>query len=219
MMDEQPLRAIETRYKGYRFRSRLEARWAVFFDALGLRWQYEPEGFELASGRYLPDFLVDYEGRCKKERHGIWFECKGSLAAVTSDEWAKMLEFDEKAGLMILDGPPDLRMYLGASEICHPNPHQKPDDLSIENIPRPFMAQSHAYDLKRAGYALWCPKGRLWWDEHDNFFCPTSYFDCGDLILENAVVAAKSARFDDNDSIVRRGGDWVLTPSHHRGLY
>ncbi|MCB6994492.1 hypothetical protein LI177_13475 [bacterium 210820-DFI.6.37] len=27
------LKAIQTEYKGYRFRSRLEARWAVFFDA------------------------------------------------------------------------------------------------------------------------------------------------------------------------------------------
>jgi hypothetical protein len=50
------IKAIETAYKGYRFRSRLEARWAVFFDALGIEWQYEPEGFELPSGRYLPDF-------------------------------------------------------------------------------------------------------------------------------------------------------------------
>jgi hypothetical protein len=29
------LRPIETRYRGFRFRSRLEARWAVFFDAAG----------------------------------------------------------------------------------------------------------------------------------------------------------------------------------------
>ena len=28
--------AIETEYCGYRFRSRLEARWAVFLDALGI---------------------------------------------------------------------------------------------------------------------------------------------------------------------------------------
>ena len=41
------IKAIETEYKGYRFRSRLEARWAVFFDALGLKWDYEPEGFDL----------------------------------------------------------------------------------------------------------------------------------------------------------------------------
>lgn len=41
------IKAIETEYKGYRFRSRLEARWAVFFDALGVEWVYEPEGFDL----------------------------------------------------------------------------------------------------------------------------------------------------------------------------
>ena len=52
------IKPIETHYKGYRFRSRLEARWAVFFDALGLEWQYEPEGFNLTSGSYLPDFWL-----------------------------------------------------------------------------------------------------------------------------------------------------------------
>lgn len=51
--------AIETEYKGYRFRSRLEARWAVFFNALGIAWVYEPEGFQLSDGtRYLPDFWL-----------------------------------------------------------------------------------------------------------------------------------------------------------------
>lgn len=52
------LQAIETRYMGYRFRSRLEARWAVFFDALGVPWEYEPEGFQTSAGWYLPDFRV-----------------------------------------------------------------------------------------------------------------------------------------------------------------
>jgi hypothetical protein len=51
------VKAIETTYKGYRFRSRLEARWAVFFDAYGIRWKYEVEGYESDDGvRYLPDF-------------------------------------------------------------------------------------------------------------------------------------------------------------------
>jgi hypothetical protein len=39
------LKPIETFYRGYRFRSRLEARWAVFMDAAGIVWEYEPEGF------------------------------------------------------------------------------------------------------------------------------------------------------------------------------
>lgn len=51
--------AIETQYKGYRFRSRTEARWAVFFDALGVDWVYEPEGYNLGgAGLYLPDFWL-----------------------------------------------------------------------------------------------------------------------------------------------------------------
>ena len=53
------IKAIETKYKGCRFRSRLEARYAVLFDALGIEWHYEPEGFELEHyGRYLPDFYL-----------------------------------------------------------------------------------------------------------------------------------------------------------------
>lgn len=41
------IQAIETVYKGYHFRSRLEARWAVFFDTLGIEWEYEKEGYDL----------------------------------------------------------------------------------------------------------------------------------------------------------------------------
>ena len=55
-MDIKP---IETIYNGYRFRSRLEARWAVFFDAAGIEYQYEPEGYVLSDGTmYLPDFYL-----------------------------------------------------------------------------------------------------------------------------------------------------------------
>jgi len=54
------IKAIETEYNGYLFRSRLEARWAVFFDALGIDYEYEVEGYEVATGVwYLPDFHID----------------------------------------------------------------------------------------------------------------------------------------------------------------
>lgn len=52
------IKPIETIYNGYRFRSRLEARWAVFFDAAGIKYQYEPEGFDLDGEYYLPDFFL-----------------------------------------------------------------------------------------------------------------------------------------------------------------
>ncbi len=55
-MDIKP---IETIYNGYRFRSRLEARWAVFFDTAGIQYEYETEGFDLGkNGWYLPDFYL-----------------------------------------------------------------------------------------------------------------------------------------------------------------
>jgi hypothetical protein len=53
------IKPIETQYDGIRFRSRLEARWAVFFNALSIPWNYEVEGFDLGKlGFYLPDFWL-----------------------------------------------------------------------------------------------------------------------------------------------------------------
>lgn len=54
----EAIKPIPTRYRGYHFRSRLEARWAVFFDAMRVPWQYETEGYSLPSGPYLPDFWI-----------------------------------------------------------------------------------------------------------------------------------------------------------------
>lgn len=70
--DPSRIRAIETHYAGHRFRSRLEARWAVFFDTLGIEWEYEAQGYESEAGRYLPDFWLP-ELR-------IWVEVKGELS-------------------------------------------------------------------------------------------------------------------------------------------
>ncbi len=51
------IKPINTLYAGRHFRSRLEARWAVFFDNISWEWQYEAEGYKLPSGNYLPDFF------------------------------------------------------------------------------------------------------------------------------------------------------------------
>lgn len=46
--------AIPTRYHGVNFRSRLEARWAAFFDMVGWRWDFEP----IDMNGYIPDFIL-----------------------------------------------------------------------------------------------------------------------------------------------------------------
>lgn len=66
----ETIKPIETIYNGYKFRSRLEARWAVFFDAAGIRYEYEPQGFNLGDGIcYLPDFYLPDDD--------VWVEIKG----------------------------------------------------------------------------------------------------------------------------------------------
>jgi hypothetical protein len=47
-------RGIPTRYKGRQYRSRLEARWAAFFDLLSWKYEYEPCDFE----GWIPDFVL-----------------------------------------------------------------------------------------------------------------------------------------------------------------
>jgi hypothetical protein len=78
--------AIETTYKGYRFRSRLEARWAVFFDALEIKWEYEPQGYEKEMYddkkiMYLPDFYLPDSK--------LYIEVKGNS---DFEEWANLAE-------------------------------------------------------------------------------------------------------------------------------
>ena len=102
------IKAIGTVYKGYRFRSRLEARWAVFFDALGLNWGYEVEGFTLGGDDYLPDFLI------KGGSHypDIWVEIKPDKVMEKSDtlRYYKIgTEFSESKsniGFLITRGDP-----------------------------------------------------------------------------------------------------------------
>lgn len=52
------IKPIQTKYKGCNFRSRLEARYAIYFDALGIKWEYEIEGYNINGKWYLPDFWL-----------------------------------------------------------------------------------------------------------------------------------------------------------------
>lgn len=56
MIDYTKIAAIPTRYAGVEFRSRLEAKWACFFDLAGWEWEYEPIDLQ----GWLPDFWVKW---------------------------------------------------------------------------------------------------------------------------------------------------------------
>lgn len=60
---------FETNYSGTVFRSRAEARWAIFFDLMGWEWDYEPCPYRLGDLGYLPDFYL--------AQSATWVEVKG----------------------------------------------------------------------------------------------------------------------------------------------
>lgn len=71
--------SLPTYYNEIRFLSRLEARWAVFFDILRIQYHYEPEGFKLKSGEcFLPDFFLPNTSIRSCGPPGTYVEVKGS---------------------------------------------------------------------------------------------------------------------------------------------
>lgn len=164
------IQAIETTYKGYRFRSRLEARWAVFFDALNIKWEYEPEGFDLLGEWYLPDFwLPTFNG-------GMYCEVKP-----IDGDFSKSVRFCEITGQQICycAGPPDFRPY-----VCW-TPYGPEKDLSIDKWMGVFngsQAQDRMYVTP--GY------------ENEDGSIPEKYYDFLGEHYVKAVYASRSARFE-----------------------
>lgn len=99
------MKALETKYRGIIYRSRTEARWAVFFNVAGIACDYEPEGLALDAGAYLPDFYLPDVA--------LWFEVKPE----TTDN-AELPRFEElcrrsgKSGIIAYGQPSSNRANL-----------------------------------------------------------------------------------------------------------
>lgn len=77
------MHAIDTIYNGFKFRSRLEARWAIYFDLIGLEYEYEPDGIDIDGIPYLPDFYIP--------KHNTFAEIK-MIGALVYDYDSKLLQ-------------------------------------------------------------------------------------------------------------------------------
>lgn len=96
--------AIPTTYNGYKFRSRLEARWAVFLDSLGERFDYEVEGFNLPSGPYLPDYWLP--------RLNLWLEVKGPPPTAVEQRRCEELSVATGFPVVLVAGMPHEPLFL-----------------------------------------------------------------------------------------------------------
>lgn len=102
------IKAIPTYYKGIWFRSRLEARWAVIFELLGIEWHYETEGYDIsiANGytiRYLPDFVL-YGGVERCPDGPLYVEVKGRM---TDQDAIKIKAFSDRYPIYVVGNIPE----------------------------------------------------------------------------------------------------------------
>ncbi|MGJ5822064.1 hypothetical protein ACSBQS_05425 [Serratia sp. H402Y] len=112
--------ARPTTYRGITYRSQTEARWAVFFDALGVTYHYEPEKIKLSTGEiYIPDFYID--------DFKAYFEVKPANDEIISTE-------SRKARILSFDNP-DQRVWLAAGAPSPKTPNILPLDKWGQLVP------------------------------------------------------------------------------------
>jgi hypothetical protein len=160
------MKAIETRYNGYRFRSRLEARWAVYFDADGIKWDYEVEGFQLRSGLYLPDFWLPQVKMYAEVKPAEFFP----------HELQKARELTEASGfpVLLLDGPPDVRSYFAW-------------DADRDHYEDYTVSSYHGYNTDEGRF--YSTAGGVW-------PTPARGRDVDGILNLSSIAAARGARFE-----------------------
>ena len=130
------IKSIETYYKGYLCRSRTEARWMVAFDRAGIKYEYEPEGFDLGkAGKYLPDFYLP--------EFNSYAEVKGRTFTLEENEKAIQLSIQSNKSVLFLAGQPSRRGYW-----CI-HPFVKTISDYVNNSELPHSLRSYFMNLKK----------------------------------------------------------------------
>ncbi len=185
------MKAIETEYKGYRFRSRLEARWAVFFDALGIKYEYEPEGIVLSNGTgYLPDFyLPEFHCFFEVKRDGIQGTPEGNEAISKISDGADNSDW---AGIIAFGDPMDDNLQIFCQEI---------DDGGGGNYDGPITIGIHPLTGEPYLFASWDRRDRAFYDSfgEDMKLIPMVTREYGtysyeDFVSNRVLLARKAAR-------------------------
>lgn len=174
------LTPIQTAYNGHHFRSRLEARWAVFFDALGVKYEYEAEGYDLDGVWYLPDFWLP--------EVGAYVEIK---PATEEDEDGGMPHHHQASHLAGLSGKWVIVVF------GNPWPHDYAATL--------YSSSSVMWFPMQFGCSTDCPQELWLFGLHGmtrlNRATPgRKSVTLTDPIMEDAYRAARSARFEHGQS-------------------
>lgn len=201
------IKPIETIYNGYRFRSRLEARWAVFFDAIGIMYEYEPEGLILSDGtEYLPDFyLPQFSCYFEVKRKGIY----GTSEAIEAIRKIRNgSDTDSWAGIICFGDPYEYKMFIFCQEYNDSSGGSYEAEIVIEydytdNRPILVSWRDHRHRTFITSFSdakeipLWTGSeyARYIWDS--DFLYNKDGFSTA---IKNAALKARQARFEHGET-------------------
>lgn len=160
-------------YKNICFRSKLEARWAVTFDCLGIEWVYEPgilkSSFWEDSIYYRPDFYFP--------KFGMYAEVK------PNDE--KLFEIQDKLSIMVDYGGPLSKGIIILGPI--------PDSTRIVNC---LPAFSYLYNREACVLGYLTFYGKNLWEIDQN----VDFTDgCDGIIPKNTTTKNRWVNCNDED--------------------
>lgn len=172
---DNKIKAIETSYNGYKFRSRLEARWAVFFDTVGMKYEYEPEGFTNNGVCYLPDFYLP-----DATNYGCYVEVKPNDPSRIAEivKAARCICFQTAKPLVILG---DIPIVSDCSTWCYPmfGFNALYGELEVALIP--LVSQGDAPYFSQGLYISNDTKGNIWQFEDNDWPFPSGGMSCDRL--------------------------------------
>jgi len=184
------IKVLPTYHGGVLFRSRLEARWAVFFDAMCIPWVYEQEGFDLGNdGPYLPDFWLPHI-------EAFW-EVKGATPTEQEERLAARLATTTGKMVYIAFGPIGLaQQWDGECKDCS---CRVDNDSARAHFPgtggdSPYL-WCQCPVCKKTGLNFDARAARLGCGHVPDNVHPDKWYQPHTEALHRAYIAAKRARF------------------------
>lgn len=187
------MEAKKTLYNDYLFRSKLEAKWAVFFDMCFIPFIYEPESFLCEDGsQYTPDFFLPevelrtghYFDVIKNEfvkiKPGVFIEIK-PLGFAPNDEFIKRLSSAIYPNPLIL---------LVGDPVSAINDSQKNIPVNNNEQISPFWDNNMVFM-----HCPKCGKFKIEFDEGNYYICNHCGQNINGVELNDYAVKARNFRF------------------------
>jgi len=178
------MKAKPTYYNATLFRSKLEAKWAVFFDRLGIDYEYENESYLCSDGsQYTPDFYLPFV-TTRGQNGGTFIEIKPMSYIHDSDYEVRIISAIKPNNLVLFKGEP----YPNADPV-----YSFDNSFNNDNVQLSPYVDDHMMFM----YCPKCGTMKIEFSESNYFDCPECEYNIPTYQLEliDAMMYSKIYKF------------------------